>query len=148
MFRSIAGATLSAFVLAGCADTSTVSKASADAAWQAVLSNSQGIGATATRVNQSTGIVQYSGPPRDFVSCSAGSQTIDVTQLSIVLDSRMTLKSLGARLRVATQYVVTISDQSPESKSISFGQDAEGRFSNGVTCRATGVLKEKVLGQG
>ena len=148
LVRCLVGVVLGTMVLAGCEDTPSVSKASADSAWKAVLSNSEGVGATATRVNLTTGIVEYSGPPRDFVSCSIDSQDVDVSQMSTVLDSRMTLKPLGAAVRVNTQYVVTISDQSPGSRSISFAQDAEGRFSNGVTCRATGSLEEKVLGRG
>lgn len=142
----------STIFLASCTETVTVSQTSSDSAWQAVSANAKGIGATAQRVDATTGVVNYSGGLRDFATCSANGASVDIKALTFALDSRTTLRPLGGAVRAETLYVATYrtrgSSSAAVARSVSFGRDTAGQFGNGVTCRATGMLEKTLLGQG
>lgn len=140
--------------LAGCAETlpsgsasfSTPDGSSVTTLLSAVEGHARMIGASSQVVGDSARIVTYGGPPRDYITCTGGSQ--NPATGAFILDSRTTLTADGPDLRAETAYLVTsaaATDDAPNS--IAFGNADSGRFANGTECRATGRLEKTLLGR-
>lgn len=132
-------------LLLGCITPDT----SQTATLQSVTRNASQFGADAKRYGDQAAIVTYMGTPRDFIKCSKG--RLNVTNV-MELDSRTRIVPLGQGLLAETVYVVTTTGTLRSGKtipvSVSFDRNEVGRFGDGVTCRATGMLERTLLGSG
>lgn len=148
-------------LLAGCSDYTTQSSdrfelasgSSASGLWAAVSQNARGIGAKFNQAGDAA-IVTYRGGLRDFVVCSRNSSASNASgnERQIALDSRTKFVLNGTSISADTVYIATTQSMLPDGTSAplstTFGGSDVGNLLDGVSCRATGNLERRLLGQG
>lgn len=134
--------------LLGCAEMAAPNPADAKLAQRTISSNARALGARVQTVGDTASIVQYRGSARNYAQCITPRGN---ALANVALDSRTTIRLSGSRARATTLYLATARLRDARGRrtpqSVAFTQAKPGKFANGITCRATGVLERRILGK-